>query len=292
MRAMRSLAPLLALTFFWPSAASAWVRTLSCYTDRPGSVFACREGEVPIPIAWPDACVGYWVQQDGSRDMGNLDSVRTIAERSFGHWSDVACANITFGELGVTPVRAVGVTAEGDPNGNLIMFVAEQWAYPAAVQALTTVTYRISDGVIVDADMEYNEQIFTIGVVDGSGDNAILDLENVMTHEAGHFLGLDHVVADENFVDDGGGVEAATMFATAGLGETIKRTLAADDMAGVCEIYPADRTCVCTFSPEEIRQSCTVEREPDRGCIASRLPSPGVLLSATVVALLLRRRRA
>ena len=53
------------------------------------------------------------------------------------------------------------------------------------------------------------------------------DLRNTVTHESGHMLGLGHS-ADVN----------ATMFASASTGETSKRTLADDDIAGICAIYP------------------------------------------------------
>jgi hypothetical protein len=288
---MRVLTTLIASILFVPASAFAWVRTPTCYENRPGSVFECLEGETPIPIAWPAVCVGYVMQQDGSADLGGLASARAATARSFGHWNDVDCANFTVGDLGTTASRDIGVTPEGVPNGNVIMFVGSDWAYPGAVQALTTVTYRISNGEIVDADMEYNEQVFNLGIIEGSANPAILDLENVVTHEAGHFVGLDHAVANENFVDDGAGVAGTTMYATAGLGETDKRSLAADDVAGICNIYPQDRTCVCTFGTE-ISQSCTVPRGPDDGCTSSTAPRPVVAAALFVAFLAFRRRRA
>jgi MYXO-CTERM domain-containing protein len=52
-------------------------------------------------------------------------------------------------------------------------------------------------------------------------------VRNTVTHEVGHFLGLDHTP-----------IEAATMFATAPRGETAKRDLHQDDIDGLCAIYP------------------------------------------------------
>ncbi len=54
------------------------------------------------------------------------------------------------------------------------------------------------------------------------------DVENTLTHEIGHFIGLDHV-NDAN----------ATMYSRADIGETKKRSLAQDDIDGDCTIYPA-----------------------------------------------------
>ena len=61
------------------------------------------------------------------------------------------------------------------------------------------------------------------------------DLQNTITHEAGHFVGLAH-----------SNVAGATMNPTTSPGETAKRSLSADDIAGVCAIYPeAKGGCGC-----------------------------------------------
>jgi MYXO-CTERM domain-containing protein len=54
-----------------------------------------------------------------------------------------------------------------------------------------------------------------------------IDVQNTVTHEAGHTLGLAH-----------SSDASATMAASAPAGETAKRTLHADDLAGICAIYP------------------------------------------------------
>jgi hypothetical protein len=65
----------------------------------------------------------------------------------------------------------------------------------------------------------------------GEGDGcyegvARYDFQNVATHEVGHFYGLGHTTSPFN-----------TMFATAALGETYKRSLAPGDVAGIQAIY-------------------------------------------------------
>ena len=54
------------------------------------------------------------------------------------------------------------------------------------------------------------------------------DIENTITHELGHVLGLDH--PDDDLKD-------ATMYAKALTGETKKRTLETDDIEGLCNLY-------------------------------------------------------
>ncbi len=129
-----------------------------------------------------------------------------------------------------------------------------------SVIALTTTSYRVSTGEIIDADLELNGWDGTSATAppgfyftcEPEGTQVCLapgqtvpacaytDVRNTVTHEAGHVLGLAHTT-----------VAGATMEATALRAETSKRTLAPDDVEGVCTIYPAGRatsTCVDSSS--------------------------------------------
>ncbi|MDA8211167.1 MAG: matrixin family metalloprotease [Clostridia bacterium] len=59
-----------------------------------------------------------------------------------------------------------------------------------------------------------------------NGDNDAYDVQNVMTHEIGHGLGIAH-----------SDVSGATMEPTASLGMTSQRTIEADDKAAAAYIY-------------------------------------------------------
>jgi hypothetical protein len=91
-------------------------------------------------------------------------------------------------------------------------------------------------------DAVSSEQI-CLAAADVSGD-IIVDIRNVVTHEAGHFIGIDHSCDDSaattgipNCNDES--LAAATMAATATTCETIKRSLASDDTNAVQFLYPS-----------------------------------------------------
>ena len=95
---------------------------------------------------------------------------------------------------------------------------------PRAI-ALTTTTYDVYTGQIVDADVEVNGEGFVFST---SVPTQVMDIHNTMAHEAGHTLGLDHSSSRD-----------ATMWEDADSGETKKRDLTQDDIDGLCFVYPA-----------------------------------------------------
>jgi len=91
--------------------------------------------------------------------------------------------------------------------------------------AVTHIAYRVSDGVIQDADVLVNAVEFE-WTVSLEGCDGAYDLEGSLTHELGHLLGLAHSLD-----------ESATMFATGEPCETLKRDLEPDDRAGIDYLY-------------------------------------------------------
>ena len=210
----------------WVSCASmeaeAFVRTQTC--SNSGGSFACEAGESPKDIFWPSSCVNYHI----NLDFGGLGEDETVAalEESFEAWNAVECSGLEMVFAGTTDEDRVGFlnSAGLSGNANVLLVRSDRWDHMRGVLALTSVTFSPSDGKIVDADIEINSVDFTLT----TGDQRVrIDIANTMTHEAGHFLGLDHTTIDD-----------ATMFPTAPLGETSKRSLDQDDIDGVCDAYP------------------------------------------------------
>jgi len=99
--------------------------------------------------------------------------------------------------------------------------------YPTAnVIAVTTVWYNPATKAIVEFDVKFDTD-WTWG--DATVDPALMDLQNIATHELGHGVGLDDVY-DSN-------CSAVTMYGYSDYGETQKRTLEQPDITGLQTLY-------------------------------------------------------
>ncbi|GEJ57871.1 hypothetical protein [Anaeromyxobacter diazotrophicus] len=258
------------------------------------------------PLWWKDPRVIYHVNASGFRSMPGCDSpaaAADLARRSVVAWSTAArageaapCTSFRFVDGGDTARAELGYDGSpGATNVNLIVFrqglcatltsdpdcqggdlgacIARHdcWSHDAAlggggILALTTVTYRLDSGEILDADMEVNGWNglpapdltgFYLTCADppapvcadpvfGQAGCVEIDVGNTVTHEAGHMVGLDHVCVASYpapfdacpKVPSPSGPQEPVMAPSAAPGDTDKRVLKPDDVDGVCTAYP------------------------------------------------------
>lgn len=151
---------------------------------------------------------------------------RTIA--AFRAWTtgNVSC-NTSWNSVNVaqfsTPA-GLAMKNGNDRNNNVFWLNGTNWQHLPNVLALTTTTFLTANNEIIDADMEMNNNV---AWSDNLAANTY-DMESVVIHEAGHFLGLNHT-----------GSTNAVMFADVNFAES-KRVLTALDTADVCAVYPGD----------------------------------------------------
>lgn len=225
---------------------AAVVASVSILGPSRTALAFCRTTTTPIPanysptsgcftdglvLFWKGACVSYSPHSAASEGIP-LEKATTIIDQAFNTWNRAMCASgaevgILTSNVGVVDCGEVRYNPNG-PNQNVVVFRDDKWPYsdPNNTLGLTTVTFNADTGEIYDADMEINatgKNLSAEDTVPASG----FDLLSVITHEAGHFLGLAHATDSK-----------ATMFASYKPGTTSLRTLSTDDIAGICEIYP------------------------------------------------------
>jgi len=279
-----------------PARAWAYCRTASCDDGAVGARCVPEQAsDCGVPLAWPSSCVGYSLQRDGSAQIA-LDEMRPVAERAFRAWSRVDCGagspSILAAPLAdVACARAEYV--EDGPNANVVVFRDAAWPYPAsAALALTTVTYVLDSGAIRDADLEINTADATLTTSDTSVE---VDLESILTHEAGHVLGLAHSSA-----------EGATMVTDYPPQSLVLRTLEEDDAAAICAAYPPGEKRLCDATPRNgLGTTCdggegggaadAEHGEDDSGCAIASANGydsrRGLVLAVAIAASALTRRR-
>jgi MYXO-CTERM domain-containing protein len=229
------------------------------------------------PLAWEHAWRGMMIGGGPRAEISDGELLDTL-RRAMANWNDriASCGEIT---LSIDEGEGADDVAY-DGQNTLLWRTAgfcddpdnvrrDVCAAPEAA-AITTMFFVDKpgdprDGEIVDADMVLNAidyQFSTTGAADR------IDLEAVLTHELGHFLGLGHTChtdrASAQPLDAVGqpvplcfpvsqldeGTLSATMFNFISRGETSKRDPLEDEWRGLCEIYSGhDGSCDPSVAP-------------------------------------------
>jgi uncharacterized protein (TIGR03382 family) len=229
-------------------------------------------------------------------DSGSIDaSTARILDAAFASWET---AVETCGELRVNTSRLANAPSAID-GISTVHVRSDRWCrssevcYAPEAAAVTRLIFVDNpsdplDGRIIEADMDINATTFAMiapGAIATPGDDRIpLYLQAVVTHEAGHVLGLAHAcgTGDEDWPTDHDNaavpacdapdVQTATMFVSVNALDDGPSTLEANDIAGACAIF---REVACVY-------------EVNGGCSATKT-STGIWFGLVLVGL--RRRR-
>ncbi len=241
-----------------PSPARAFTREFATGTN--GARGPC--------LYWNTRQLAFETNDKGSLDAG--PGTFAAVSASFAAWA-APCTDLAFTDLGKTSQTDVGFSPQEARRPARVVWrevlcskaappsdpcwatgcanAHDCWEHDSNVLALTTTSYNNQTGEIVHADIELNGAGFPFTAIDAppcpkspppSRPSACVatDVQSTLTHEVGHLIGLDHSLDPE-----------ATMFRTADIGEVKKRTLDADDLDGLCSLYPLGRPTSTCLSP-------------------------------------------
>jgi hypothetical protein len=222
----------------------------------PAHGYVHKTSKAGDPIRWPIGQVAIDADLD-DRGMGG-GAARAVVARVVARWAAHLPAELG---LELAPPEDPGMPTEHD-GLNVVRWVTDpdDPDYEPEALATTMITYTTRSGIILDADIVINAVDNRWTIVEGDCDGGY-DLENALTHELGHLLGLDHET----------GRRDATMYPTMRACDTDKRELSDDDIAGVQTLYTGI--------------------EPAPGCSVGG-GAAGLLVPLVAIACLLRRRRA
>jgi hypothetical protein len=207
-----------------------WDRERGCWTG--GTV-----------ARWGSRCLHYAVQADGSPEQGiSAAQLGQALAAAFRTWSDVPCESglspeLTAIERGRTRCDQVEYNCfTPELNDNVVLFRDGRSDLAATTVALTTTVANTSTGQILDVDVELNSQAFDFYLDPRDARPGAHDLQLVLNHELGHFLGLSHTL-------EPGALMSAEY-------QQADREPAADDIAGICRsLGPSASDPVCSFGP-------------------------------------------
>ncbi|MGE0707704.1 MAG: IPT/TIG domain-containing protein [Planctomycetota bacterium] len=197
------------------------------------SVAACLVGFIRIGFSpgspsfkWASPVVTYVINSKGSDDIPDLSEAAAI-RLAFRSWEQVTDSTVRFQEDATADASRTDFVAN---DLHLVIFdeTGTSGYFPAGsnIIALTPITAATADGTILDADILFNGKLsFT---TNPGQDTSRFDVQAVITHEVGHFIGLDH-----------SGGPQATMFTQIPGGTIYARSLGEDDRAAAATIYPS-----------------------------------------------------
>jgi hypothetical protein len=264
----------------------------------PAHAYVYTKSISGTPVKWPTRCIV--LQPDARGDANDAemdgDTIAATLDRATGNWN-ARLQTCTYMALGTVPgTKALEAVSDGRPA---VVFRSDVWgrngmAYDSSSIGVTTVWFAdrpndYADGRITDADIELNAVNYTFTshpdtAVARSG-TMVADLENTLTHELGHVLGLAHTCWDHKHPPDQPDVQptdntgalvpdcksaslpsnitSATMFPYAPDRSVAMRVVGNDDLQGVCDNYQMTASPPACYAFIEVN-GCAMDRVAHR----------------------------
>ena len=181
------------------------------------NAFSFKTTEEGEQIKWQQPIVDYYINIEPDSNLNEDDYIEAV-QGSFEEWNSVPDNPLYLNYSGLTRDHGTDYT-----DKNIIFFNRGEWPENLEPNLMaSTFVWNNDEGEILAFDIIINNS-FKWGT---NGEPYTQDLQNALTHEIGHVLGLGHSEED-----------TATMFGTSYTGEKSKRTLDEDDIQGISYLY-------------------------------------------------------
>lgn len=191
---------------------------LVCNPPDPNSTAIVPSTPWHLPSTWT-----YQLNPSSAPSTVGISQSSTLTTAAFNAWSTAVSGKVTFTKGADTTVDRRGfdgknIVAWGTTSGTAL--------------AVTYIWYYTSNGQVAEVDTIFNKKFLWSwsGNNGGCADSNSYDAQDILTHETGHWMGLDDTYTS-NYADN-------TMFGYGAKGELKKDTLTTGDIAGVQAIYP------------------------------------------------------
>lgn len=204
-------------------------------------------------IHWYNSAIYYSINPSNTEDLSE-DSVVSTIQAATAAWQQSQAA-IAFEYQGQSE------TQDSDWEDQNTIYWASEWLRDSNLLA-SAMVWSEDSGAAVAFDIPINGPGYAWGT---EGEDDRVDLQNALTHEIGHVLGMGHLPDPE-----------ATMFDSAVKGETNKRDLDQEDIACIEGLYPGGATATNAQFP--------------LGC-STNPTTPGMISLAALIFLRTRREK-
>lgn|GEM_PF-1010794 len=222
---------------------SAFCRARSCDPDAPAAVCAldpetqCSIDGVELKRS--NACPVFGVQKGGGAELELSDTeFQEMVAAAFRLWMNVDCGNgppsLAVRSVGIVPAKRPFTCSERSLNLDTWFFTPTSFSGPpplgGSTAGKTQPKFIEATGEMFDADVQLNTALFLSKKSDPAWRGL---LATTIAHEAGHVLGLSHSA-------DSGALMAKSYTLTP------NRQLTADDIRGICALYPSMPSLECS----------------------------------------------
>jgi hypothetical protein len=205
------------------------------------------------PISWPSLPIPYRFHGRAPERL-DRDEARGSIRLAFARWTEVVCPNgrrtsLRFRE---DPEMPAAQARGKEPFG--IYFRDDGWPHDDVNEtlALTTQLFHDRSGEVQYSDIEINSGQHEFALRDKDKGT---DLEAVITHEVGHYIGLAHSPERESIMAPQYCQDEMRCSRT----KELARDLGEDDIAAVCALYPPDGA---TASASSDPKGCAITSSP------------------------------